>query len=162
MLSKSIRLDAEGLLNNWRKVSKLPGGKVIFSQFIKLAVPYTGTLGAVIDEMEPGKVVAKLRDRRKVRNHLNSVHAMALANLGELATGVALLTSLPAGMRGILVGYSITYLKKARGELTAKAVVPPITSQESKDLELEGNIFNAGGEEVARVAARWRIGPNKK
>ena len=44
-------------------------------------VPYTGRLGARVLTFEPGHVVVELKERRAVRNHLSSVHAMALWDL---------------------------------------------------------------------------------
>ena len=92
----------------------------MFSRVLGLTVPYTGRLGANVQILAPGRCVVILRDRRKVRNHLRSVHAMALGNLGEMVTGLALMNSLPNKTRGILTGISVNYLKKARGTLTAE------------------------------------------
>ena len=60
-----------------------------------------------------------MADRRAVRNHLDCVHAIALANLAELAGNVALAYSLPDDARFIVSGMEIEYLKKARGMITA-------------------------------------------
>ncbi len=135
---------------------------MIFNLFIKKSVPYTGALGSEVLTLSPGYAEVKLKDRRGVRNHLNSVHAMALANLGEFATGLALISALPNDMRGILKGFQIEYLKKARGELKATSKVELITKTEKQDLEVIGEITDASGALVTQVKALWRVDKNKK
>ena len=124
-------------------------------------VPYTGTIGARVEELRPGYARATLRDRRVVRNHLRSVHAIALMNLAELATGLSLNFALPADARSILKGLSIEYHKKARGTLTAEANAPVLTDNAERDLTVETAIRDEAGEVVATAQAHWRIGPRK-
>ncbi len=149
------------LLALWRRLSPLPGGKLIVSRLIGQLAPYTGTIGARIEHLEPGSARVSMRDRRAVRNHLDSVHAVALVNLAEEATGLALMAGLPATGRGILKGISIEYLKKARGTLTAECTCGVPATSERQDIEIEGLIRNADGEVVARARAHWLVGPKK-
>jgi len=151
-----------GLRHQWRRLSCRPGGKWLFSRVLGLTVPYTGRLGARVQALAPGHCVVTLRDRRKVRNHLGSVHAMALGNLGEMVTGLALMNSLPDNTRGILTGFSIRYLKKARGILTAECRCDIPNSSDSRELTLAGDIRDASGDTVATAEARWLIGPEKE
>lgn len=143
----------------WRRLEPLPGGRRVFSLLLGFMVPYTGRLGPVVTRFEPGDVAARLTDRRRVRNHLRSVHAMALANLGELATGLAVLGAMPPTVRGIVTGFEIEYTKKARGVLTAecRCEVPEVT--DTLDYPVEGTISDAEGDVVATVRAIWRLGP---
>ena len=142
----------------WRRLSRLPLGSELFAWSFGRAVPYSGALGARVRHLEPGRVRLELRDRRGVRNHLGSVHAVALANLGEMASGLAMTTALPDGVRGIVLGMSAEYLKKARGVLTAEAavVVPEVRAE--TDLEVHAEIRDLR-EVVARVTVHWRLGP---
>ena len=150
-----------GLRTQWRRLAALPGGKRIFSTVLGRYVPYTGTIGAVIQQLEPGLCVASLHDRRGVRNHLGSIHAMALANLGEMVTGLALMNSLPDKARGILAGFSVEYLKKARGRLTAECRCEIPVDNSEREYQLTGEIRDTEGDIVSIAQARWLVGPEK-
>ncbi|MFW5738825.1 MAG: hotdog fold domain-containing protein [Myxococcota bacterium] len=143
----------------WRQLRRVPGGRAVFSRAIGWSAPYTNTIGATVVELRPGFATVTLRDRRGVRNHLRCVHAMALANLGEMTTGLAMSMGMPDNARGILTGFSMEYLKKARGDLVATCSCTPPAHNRREQYEVEGVIRDAGGQVVARARARWLVGP---
>jgi len=145
----------------WRRLSPYPGGKWLFSRILGWTAPYSGTIGARVEQLEPGHARVALADRRRVRNHLDSIHAVALVNLAEQASGLAVLVGLPPDVRGILTGLTITYQKKARGRLVAecRCAIPAVTG--NTDYEAVATITDSGGDVVAQAVARWRLGPAK-
>jgi uncharacterized protein (TIGR00369 family) len=159
--SATANLSAPGerLRASWRRLSKLPGGKALFSLMVGWMTPYSGTIGARVAELEPGWCRVTLKDRRRVRNHLASVHAMALANLAEMASGLAVLVGLPPGVQGIVTGFSISYLKKARGLLTADCRANGLHVMAEQEYEAHVAITDAQGDLVAHATARWRLRP---
>ncbi len=147
------------LLLLWRTLSPLPGGQWLFAQIFSTIVPYSGTVGPRIRLLEPGHARVEIPDRRSNRQHLGSVHAIALMNVAEMASGLAMMSGLPEGIRGIVTKISIEYLKKARGTITAvsRVTLPDVTGAQDVDvisecLDLENGV-------VARATVRWRLGP---
>lgn len=144
------------LLTWWRRLQSFPGGARIFSIILRYAVPYSGTLGARITKLEAGQAELVLRDRRVLRNHLGSIHAMALANFAELTSGLAFLSAQPANSRAIVVGFSIEYIKKARGTLRGICTCKLSLRNEPAEFEVPVEIRDEAGDVVARAKARWR------
>ncbi len=143
----------------WSSCGKLPAGRFLFSLALGLYIPYTRTIGARVAEIRPGYARIELADRRRVRNHLNSIHAIALTNLGELTTGLAVFSSTSAEMRGILTEIRTEYTKKARGRLVATAEFDlPGSIADDTPCEVEALIRDSAGDTVARVLATWLIG----
>ena len=145
----------------WNQLSKLPKGRWLFSRLVGQKIPYTGSLKAVVLEAEPGFARVELRDRKAVRNHLDCVHAAALMNLAEFASGFALVIGVPDSARAILTSFRIEYLKKARGTLVAESRCEMPDFTKDNELELQAVIKNAQDEVVCRAFATWKVGPRK-
>jgi len=159
--TETSRSEATGikLLRIWQRCANLPLGNRIFSRILGAVIPYTGSIRARVVHLEPGHAIVVLKDRRRVRNHLNSVHAIALANMAELSTGLAMISGLPKGVNGILVGLQVSYEKKARGELRAECKCSVPTGNDRQQLAIDTEIKDLAGDVVTRATATWQVGP---
>lgn len=124
-------------------------------------VPYSGSVRPRIRVLEPGHAEVEIPDCRANRQHLGSLHAIALLNVAEQASGLAVLAGLPPGIRGIVTQISMQYLKKARGTIRAvsKVAVPTVTTD--TEVEVEAECIDRQGDVVARARVRWRLGLNR-
>jgi uncharacterized protein (TIGR00369 family) len=148
-----------GLRAAWDHLARLPGGRRAFSRLIGAAAPYTGSIRAEVVEASEGRALVKLRERRRVQNHLRSIHAAALANLAEMTGSLAVAFSLPPASRFIPVGLRIDYLKKARGTIHAACTCPAFQGGVRSEHELPIELTNEKGDTVARAHLRVLIGP---
>ena len=146
------------LANLWSRCARLPAGRWIFSRLFGWFVPYSGSIGAEVQDLEPGYCRITIADRRALRNHLRSVHAVALVNAGEMTSGLAMTMALSPDIRGIVTWIGAEYSKKARGRLTAiaRVTMPPVGDL-PVDHRVETVITDSTGELVCRVTTVWRL-----
>lgn len=148
------------LYQYWQKLHNKPLGPWLFNKILAVNVPYSGSIKARVMALEPGRCRVLLPYRRANTNHLNSVHALATANLGELVGGLAMLTGLPDMVRGIVTRIDTEYLKKARGDLIGKADVDiPVVTEDKTEFQVQAHIYDQSGDEVTRVTVTWLLSP---
>ena len=148
------------LLTLWRRFGGSLLGRKLFSYVLGRTAPYSGSIKAEVLRLEPGSAQVAMKDRRKLRNHLHSIHAIALANLGEIASGLAMISALPPNTRAIVVNLEIEYLKKARGRLLAiGSAKPPESITQAIDSVAVADIKDQEGDIVSRVKVHWRLSP---
>jgi acyl-coenzyme A thioesterase PaaI-like protein len=147
------------ILETWQKLSRFPGGSFVFNKILARWVPYTGSIFPEVLELEPGHARIRMKDRPSVRNHLRSIHAAALMNFAEAASGMAFVSGLPPNTEAIVTSFKIDYLKKARGTLTAECQATCPQSNAEAEYDVQVDVKNAEGDIVARGQARWRVAP---
>lgn len=138
-------------------------GRWFVSRAICWRAPYFASIAPRIEVLEPGRCVVRIRDRRAVRNHIGSVHAIALCNMAELAGGLATDATIPDSMRWIPKGMTVRYLAKAHGAISAIARVPAITAAAAgSELQVPVEVRNAAGEIVLDAAITMWISQRKR
>jgi len=152
-----LSLDISQLLTYWQWLSNKPMGRWLFNHLLRFINPYTGALKANVLNLKKGYAQLELKDRRGIRNHLNSIHAIALTNLGEFTSGLALISLFSERMRGIPIDIHVEFLKKARGTLQAECTAQLPFFEEEINHTVVANIMNTEQEQVARVSVIWKL-----
>ncbi|QQD18826.1 DUF4442 domain-containing protein [Spongiibacter nanhainus] len=148
-------------LKTWHKLAALPGGKAVFSRGVCLKAPYFATISPRFEELAIGRAVVRMKERRRVHNHLSSIHAIALCNLAEAAAGLTAEVSMPAGMRWIPAGMTVRYLGKAKGTVRAIATMRDIDPGEKADVPVSVSVRNGADEIVFEAEITMYVSPKK-
>jgi acyl-coenzyme A thioesterase PaaI-like protein len=156
-MSQNNESPGEKILATWKKLKDKPFGKKLFSRGVGKIAPYTGTIKAVITDLTPGHCQSFLKERNKNKNHLKSIHAVALINLGEMTSGLAVLSGLTSQVRGIVTKMDMEYLKKSKGDLTAECICQIPEVEDNLNYVVTTNIMDASGEVVAVGSFYWLL-----
>jgi len=150
------------VLSLWQRFGSSGLGRRFYSCVLTFVAPYTGSIRPLVLQLEPGFCLVELRDRRALRNHLNCIHAIALSNLGELASALAMLAGLPKHTKAIVVKLEIEFLKKVRGRLLAEGhaeVLDMVTVPMTQIVFAE--IKDEAGDVVAQMKVHWQLKPKE-
>lgn len=142
-----------------------PLGRHLFSAAVALSAPYFRTIRATVVSLEPGRGVATMADRWGVRNHLGTVHAIAMCNLAELVAGTTIEMSLPESHRWIPKGMQVSYLARARGRLTAVATLEDLTrlaAHEAREVLVPADITDPAGQVVVHADITMWVTPTTR
>jgi len=143
-------------------LSSLPLGRYLFSGLVSFFAPYTANIAGYVSCLDDTNGVAiSMSDFPWLRNPFSSIHAIALANLGEYSSGLAMVSALQhhKSLRGIPVGISTVYMKKARGVITGKTSAVKGLASIDKSCEVETTciMYDVKGEVVAETKVSWSI-----
>jgi acyl-coenzyme A thioesterase PaaI-like protein len=97
----------------------------VFSRVFALRAPYFGSVRPRFTVVEPNHAELVIRDRRRVHNHLGTVHAIALCNGLEAAMGALAEATIPQDRRWIPKGMEVSYTAKATSDVTCIAETDP-------------------------------------
>jgi hypothetical protein len=109
----------------WALARRLPFGGRLFAALVALRAPYFRTIRPRFVEVRPGYAALVIPDRRRVHNHIGTVHAIALCNGLEAAMGALAEVSVPAGRRWIPKGMEVAYTAKASSDILCVAETDP-------------------------------------
>ena len=106
-------------------LARFPGGKRVFSLGFARKAPYFRSIRPQFVQIRPNFASLRLPDRRAVRNHIGTVHAIAVCNGLEAAMGALAEATVPAGKRWLPKGMTVSYLAKSTSDLVCTAETDP-------------------------------------
>ena len=148
-------------LRHYQRLSRWPGGRWLFARIVCFSAPYFASIAPRFVELRPGLCQVSLRKRRAVLNHIGTVHAIAMANLCELACGMLMEATLPTRMRWIPRGMTIAYLRKAETDVTGTARLDKTEWTGADDVGVPVSITDRHGTEVVRAVITMYVSPRK-
>ena len=146
----------------WSKLGRSAAGRWLFTRLVCFRAPYFASIAPRIEALERGRCVARIAHRRRVTNHIGTVHAIAMCNLAELVAGLGTDVSVPRSMRWIPKGMRVSYLAKANGPLRATAKIPPIDEAAgAHELEVPVAVEDAQGVRVFEATIAMWVSPKR-
>lgn len=152
-----------------KKLDKLPQSwrMPVFTFMIGKMVKLAGTTGCKVTEINQHRCVVELANKKKVQNHIGSIHAAGIALLAESATGYLTSLSIPDNRIQVIRTLKVTYLKRASGDMKAVASLDDeqikyIQETEKGELEIPVVITDETGTETAEASMIWAWTPKKK
>ncbi len=152
-----------------RPLAALPGwlARPLRDRAIGRVIPFVGTAGIALERLDDDAAVVRLRNRRRVQNHIGGVHAAATALLAETATGLALGWHLPDDATPLLASLEVRYLRRAQGGLRATAQLPHdaiarLRGEPKGELEVPVAVVDDAGETTVACSLRWAWIPRRR
>ena len=138
---------------------------------LEAAIPYNRHIGLAVAEVGEGRGVVVLPSAEHLHNHVGSQHAGALFSAGEAASGAAFVGAFAEQMGSITPlarSAAISYLKLAKGPITATATLGARKDELLSSLEKEGKVefpvtvalTDEGGQTVGEMTVHWHVRRN--
>jgi acyl-coenzyme A thioesterase PaaI-like protein len=153
-------------IQNIRKVAG-PFQKKAVTLALGRTVKFVGTARLEVDELSESRAVVSVKNRKRVQNHIGSVHAMAMGLIAESATGFVVGMNVPDTAVPVIKSVKIEYLRRATGDMRAEATLTDaqremIASQEKGEVLVECHVTDETGIEPIRCEMVWAWVPKKR
>lgn len=138
----------------------------VISKIFGKVVPYVGTSGLLYEELTPERVVVSIKNQRKVQNHINNVHAAAMALLAETATGFIVGMNLPDDKLPLIKSLKVSYYKRTQGDMRAVATlsaedIARIETEPKGEVLVPVTVTDESGGEPIKCEMLWAWVPKR-
>jgi acyl-coenzyme A thioesterase PaaI-like protein len=140
-------------------------------EMLSTVVPFNRHIGLEVLEVGAGSASVRLPEAPHLLNHVGTQHASALFSVAEAASGGAVggaLADIITSVTPLARSAQITYLKPARGPITAIARLDEELESLRVELEAQGradfavtvDLEDAQGLKVAEMTVAWYVRKN--
>lgn len=132
----------------------------VVSKILGKVVPYVGTSRLLYEEITPERVIVSIKNQRRVQNHINNVHAAAMALLAETATGFVVGINLPDDKLPLIKSLKVDYYKRTQGDMRAVATLSPadiarIQNEPKGEILVPVTVTDESGGEPIKCEMLW-------
>ncbi len=135
---------------------------------MEAAIPFNRHVGLSVTEVGEGRGVVLLPAEDHLHNHVGSQHAGALFSAGEAASGAAFVGAFAEHLGNITPlarSAEITYLKLAKGPITATGTLGGARDELLKSLDADGKVefpvavelTDGDGTTVVQMTVHWHV-----
>ncbi|MCF1428292.1 MAG: DUF4442 domain-containing protein [Shewanella sp.] len=147
-------------LDLYQKLQHWPMGNKLFSLAICRMAPYFGSVRPLITKLYPHHCECIIKKRRKVENHIGTVHVIAICNGLEIAMGAMAEASIPPHLRWIPKGMTLDYTAKAGSDIRCVAEVE-LHDWQPGDMDVAVTAYDANDVVVVKGTIKLWISENK-
>ena len=151
------------------RINGLPGfaRSRALTLFFNRLVKYAGTSGTVVEKLTTDHCIVTLKNRKRVQNHIGSVHAVACALIAESATGFVVGMNVSDDKVPVIKSMNIDYVKRAKGDMRAEArltaaQMEAMKTQEKGEAVVEVVITDAEGKSPLLAKMTWAWTPKRR
>lgn len=134
---------------------------------LRRTVKLVGTAKVEVLQLTKTESEFRLKNRKKVQNHIGTIHAAAMALIAETATGMLVGMNVPDDKIPVIKTLNVNFLKRAKGDLVAKAYltesqVNDILSLEKGEVEVAVSVTDEEGKEPIECQMVWAWTPKRR
>ncbi|MCL6268709.1 DUF4442 domain-containing protein [Sansalvadorimonas sp. 2012CJ34-2] len=149
--------------------NKAPSGLRVWlvSTVLGANVKLVGTTRARIEKLNHSESRITIRNLRRNRNHIGTVHACAMALTAETATGFLIGMNTPDTSVPVIKSMNIDFVKRSSGDITCEAHITDeqiqnIRTQEKGELTVACTITDGKGVEPIKAEMIWAWTPKRR
>ena len=133
---------------------------------LRKTVKLVGTAKVEVLKLTKQESEFRLQNRQKVQNHIGTIHAAGMALVAETATGMVVGMNVPDDKVPVIKTLKVDFLKRAKGDLVAKAHLTEAQRQDiltldKGEVEVAVSVTDEEGKEPIACQMVWAWTPRR-